>query len=349
MGAVKILLFYVISIIIISFAIYYIDSEDFFYFATSPREFWPLVLVSLCIVLLVRLLLRFDRNASYNFKDSRLVRCASFVTQFFMLVYFCFFISPTFFSESVDNKVIDLTQRIISSQKRLDKLNEQALNVTAAGIGSDDFSPITSESLEIAERIDSHKARIESYKISLEQLKKKQVEEKEAKSYKNRFFVLRALSLGALGALIGLIAKSTLSTNINNADHKRQFLSMKNYWSNLVTFPASGAVVSVVVFSLFYTQQISLFNSDNSTNEIPDYWRTTMMCIISGLFAERIYTIVSAKFQEYFTPTGPPRLKKEQLDNGNEVSEPIPTKEKQENHSDTRKEVTEEEVEKSTS
>ena len=51
-----------------------------------------------------------------------------------------------------------------------------------------------------------------------------------------------------------------------------------------------GGIVALVVFALFTTREISVFSNEGGTpDEIPDYWRVVILCLIAGAFADRVF------------------------------------------------------------
>ena len=96
----------------------------------------------------------------------------------------------------------------------------------------------------------------------------------------NQYLAMRAVTLGALGAFAAALA-SFLHGAAPGArlQHGRIMLSM-----------ALGSIVALVVFALFTTRELSVFANDGATpEEIPDYWRVVILCLISGAFADRLF------------------------------------------------------------
>ena len=96
----------------------------------------------------------------------------------------------------------------------------------------------------------------------------------------DQYLVMRAFSLGALGALAAALAAllpgATPETRLPNA---RTMLSM-----------VFGGIVALVVFALFTTRELSVFANDGATpDEKPDYWRVVILCLIAGAFADRLF------------------------------------------------------------
>lgn len=111
----------------------------------------------------------------------------------------------------------------------------------------------------------------------------------------NLYVVTRSLALGAIGALISIIANYLSSTRNGTlfADDgiiARVFASM-----------AMGAIASVVMIGLFYTGFISIFPQDQtqSTTENPDFWKVTVLCLLAGAFSDRLFQAASGKVDQY--------------------------------------------------
>ena len=122
---------------------------------------------------------------------------------------------------------------------------------------------------------------------------------KESKYTENIFYAMRALSLGGLGALITLLASYMLKPPENG--NSVGFINSSNYWSLLLSHTMMGAVVSSVIFGLFYTRQLTIFQPDMTASEnvAPEFWRITMLCIIAGAFAEKLYSAASNRVDKY--------------------------------------------------
>ena len=58
----------------------------------------------------------------------------------------------------------------------------------------------------------------------------------------------------------------------------------------VTTTTSSARIVALVVFALFTTRELSVFANDGATpDEIPDYWRVVILCLIAGAFADRLF------------------------------------------------------------
>ncbi len=121
----------------------------------------------------------------------------------------------------------------------------------------------------------------------------------ETKYTDNIYLAMRALSLGALGALITLITVQLLV-----ATEKKQpldFIKSPHFWPFLLGHTLMGSIVSVVIFGLFYTKQLTIFQVDVTSKEViePEFWRVTMLCIIAGAFSEKLYGAASNRLDKY--------------------------------------------------
>lgn len=122
---------------------------------------------------------------------------------------------------------------------------------------------------------------------------------KDSNHIENIYFAMRALSLGGLGALVTLLTSYMLVAPSNGKIDG--FMSSNNYWSLLLAHTAMGSIVSTVIFGLFYTKQLTIFQPENNSTEYiaPEFWRVTMLCIIAGAFAEKLYSAASNRVDLY--------------------------------------------------
>ena len=109
----------------------------------------------------------------------------------------------------------------------------------------------------------------------------------------NQYHAMRAVSLGALGALAAALAAflpgAKTKTRLN---HAHTMLSM-----------VFSGIVALVVFALFTTRELSVFvNVGPTPDEIPDYWRVVIVCLIAGAFADRLF--VAARERVYQATRG---------------------------------------------
>ncbi len=95
----------------------------------------------------------------------------------------------------------------------------------------------------------------------------------------NVHLVLRAISLGALGAVVYTLV---------------QYMSRRRWAdlfadANLERAAATalvGAIFAVVVFAVFHTKEVTIFSApDTSPDARPDFWRVTILCLGVGALA----------------------------------------------------------------
>lgn len=116
--------------------------------------------------------------------------------------------------------------------------------------------------------------------------------EKYSTESNNAYLVTRALALGALGALITGLGRNSLQSG---SDSSKTNYSTRDLTISLLV----GAIVSVVAIGLFYTKQITIFKSPEGGQGLPDYWRTTILCLTAGAFADRLFKAASDKVSQY--------------------------------------------------
>ena len=105
----------------------------------------------------------------------------------------------------------------------------------------------------------------------------------------NQYLAMRAVALGALGAFAAALAaflrEAPLDTRL---PLRRTMLSM-----------VFGGIVALVVFALFTTRELSVFVNDGATpDEIPDYWRVVILCLIAGAFADRLFAAARERVEQ---------------------------------------------------
>lgn len=96
----------------------------------------------------------------------------------------------------------------------------------------------------------------------------------------NQYLATRAFALGALGAFA---AAASLFLSQSGTETRLRF-------SRTSLSMVFGGFVSLVVFALFRTREISVFNNAApSAGETPDYWRVVILCLLAGAFADRLF------------------------------------------------------------
>jgi hypothetical protein len=109
----------------------------------------------------------------------------------------------------------------------------------------------------------------------------------------NIYVVGRALSLGAIGALMSIFAKHLAGPPTRALFEDKA--SIGRMWASI----AMGGIVSVVVVGLFFTGFISIFaNATQSTGET-DYWKVTILCLLAGAFSDRLFQAASGRMDTY--------------------------------------------------
>jgi len=114
----------------------------------------------------------------------------------------------------------------------------------------------------------------------------------------NIYTVTRALALGAIGALMSILA-NFLSTR------KRSEVVTDNYApTTIAASMAMGAIVSVVVVGLFYTGFISIFSNATQIAGNPDFWKVTILCLLAGAFSDRLFQAAATRVGRYVESAG---------------------------------------------
>ncbi len=135
------------------------------------------------------------------------------------------------------------------------------------------------------------KKRREAILISLNEIHAK-VEESQ-RDTSNLYVVIRALSLGAIGALASIFATQLFSqTTVTLFNQPSAF---PRIWLSMIM----GAIVGVTIVGLFYSGFISIFPQSEPPKGNPDFWKVTMLCLIAGAFSERLFIAASARVDKY--------------------------------------------------
>ncbi|MCK1388858.1 hypothetical protein [Bradyrhizobium sp. 21] len=109
----------------------------------------------------------------------------------------------------------------------------------------------------------------------------------------NIYVVARALSLGAIGALMSIFAKHLAGPPSRALFEDRA--SIGRMWASL----AMGGIVSVVVVGLFFTGFISIFANSTQTTGETDFWKVTILCLLAGAFSDRLFQAASGRMDTY--------------------------------------------------
>lgn len=109
----------------------------------------------------------------------------------------------------------------------------------------------------------------------------------------NIYVVARALSLGAVGALMSIFAKYLAGPAARGLFEDSA--SIGRMWASI----AMGGIVSVVVVGLFFTGFISIFANAAPTNGETDFWKVTILCLLAGAFSDRLFQAASGRMDAY--------------------------------------------------
>lgn len=114
----------------------------------------------------------------------------------------------------------------------------------------------------------------------------------------NIYLVARALALGAIGALMSILAKHLAAANSHPLFEDNT--SLGRMWASMTM----GGVVAVVVVGLFLTGFISIFaNTPQNNSGVPiDYWKVTILCLLAGAFSDRLFQEAASRVDRYFRP-----------------------------------------------
>jgi hypothetical protein len=206
-----------------------------------------------------------------------------------------------------------LLQREISSSNMEDKPSVPGFGPKSRRISSE-IDSVTVRIKELKDqlaRLQAEKKLSENYRSDLQA-----VIDRAAGESTNLYLVARALALGAIGALMSILAKSSMPIRRDSGTH-----DLAKMWSSM----AIGAVVSVVALGLFHTRQISIFHTEGAPTGTPDFWRVTILCLIAGAFADRIFQAAAGKVDIYLGEQAKPRVErktKNQDDSKVAVSKP---------------------------
>jgi hypothetical protein len=117
------------------------------------------------------------------------------------------------------------------------------------------------------------------------------------------YLILRAISLGGIGAFISFMAQISALKAQPGSVPPRYFI--------IFAAIAVGAVVAIAVIGIFHTKQLSLFAvaADlQQSDRIPDFWRVTIVGLMAGAFADRIFAAATSRVDRYLhDETGPLR------------------------------------------
>jgi hypothetical protein len=107
------------------------------------------------------------------------------------------------------------------------------------------------------------------------------------------YLVVRALALGAIGALMSIFAKYLSVPSARSLFDDAA--SMGRMWASI----AMGGIVSVVVIGLFFTGFISIFSNAAQNTGATDFWKVTILCLLAGAFSDRLFQAAAGRMELY--------------------------------------------------
>ena len=108
----------------------------------------------------------------------------------------------------------------------------------------------------------------------------------------NLSLVVRALALGAVGALFSILAKDLAAVS---AGPRVPDKHLRKVWASM----AVGAIVAVVIIGLFKTGFISIFTEAEKAAGTPDFWKVTILSLFAGAFADRLFQAAAHRMEGY--------------------------------------------------
>jgi len=231
-----------------------------------------------------------------------------------ILIYFAFFFDKSALSDHLRESLADNEAKLITLELRLNRLVNAAKveNIDEPLLkGNEDRKTIGGPSqkmliMVVPQEIESIEALIENTRRSIALLKKRLDDLSESGHHANVLFAIRALCLGGIGALVTLLARRTIGAF--GPVNEQTFFSIPKYWPLLITHTILGGLIALVAFALFYTKQITIFKPEfpnGGASGDPEFWRVTLLCIIAGAFAEKIYGAVSSRVEKYVDEPNP--------------------------------------------
>lgn len=238
------------------------------------------------------------------------VRILSLIILLVLLIYPAFFVDKGYFSNSLISAIdlleieqLNLNSEITSNEESVIEISSNLKDLKKQESFDKDLLIEFEENLkENQKKLKSNQRKRELNDQRFSNLKNRLSSLQEAKHFENLYYVMRALCLGALGAILTLLAASSIKSK--KVPEYKSLFNEENYWQSLITNCLAGSIVSIVAFALLYTKQISIFTASLETKtQSPDFWRSTLLCLVAGAFAEKIYEAVSSKVDDYVTPS----------------------------------------------
>lgn len=242
-------------------------------------------------------------------------RVLSLIVLLYVVGYSAFFLEEDYFANNllsrmdlVKNQMVTLRLEGINLEADLESslitrdqisLSTQSNDVAVEKKESlDSYKTLEIEISKLRKKIELNESDMEAVKENYSDLKTRLESLHKSNHFKNNYYVIRAMSLGALGAILTLLASSCIKSR--EIKSYESLFSEANFWQTLITNSLAGSIVAVVAFALLYTKQISIFTSDSQADlPPPDFWKTTLLCLIAGAFAEKIYQAVASKVDDY--------------------------------------------------
>jgi hypothetical protein len=210
---------------------------------------------------------------------------------------------------AIRNKISDAEIEIAKIDAQIKEGDKQLIEIAAtatqeaAGRSEPEAKALMSDALARAGKISSNGTLLigERKKIetSLDALRKQESDirvniDKSVEQSKIIYLVTRALSLGAVGAIMSILAQSL---RVQPPQLAGQLSA-----SQVAGPVALGAVVSVVVVGLFFTGFISIFSGSGDGAKDVDFWKITILCLLAGAFADRLFQSASSRLTNYLAP-----------------------------------------------
>ncbi|WP_256805550.1 hypothetical protein [Bradyrhizobium sp. Bra64] len=209
-------------------------------------------------------------------------------------------------ASNTDIKLAELRTKISKQERSMKELSAtltaKQANMKIAGALAEDIAKVGIEAatrmVELSSELDQLNGEYGDLKdkkafVVSNQLDIRKKLETAAADTSNIYVVARALSLGAIGALMSIIAKFLASPT------KRGLLEDSNFIGRMWASMAFGGVASVVVIGLFFTGFISIFANSTQGGGETDFWKVTILCLLAGAFSDRLFQAASGRMDAY--------------------------------------------------
>jgi len=209
-------------------------------------------------------------------------------------------------ASDTDRKLAELRTQIAKQERGLKELSAnmaaQQSSMRVAGASTEDIAKAAIEAGVKVNGLSSELDQLNGEFVDLKDRKAtivatqtdlgKKLETAAAES-SNIYVVTRALSLGAIGALMSIFAKFLAAPTPHALFEDGA--SIGRMWASM----AMGGIVSVVVVGLFFTGFISIFANSTQTTGETDFWKVTILCLLAGAFSDRLFQAASGKMDAY--------------------------------------------------